>query len=43
VFIGILLTCFRLPFSASATNNEQAAAKAAAVNADSGAPTMYQL
>ncbi|KEH30829.1 scavenger mRNA decapping enzyme carboxy-term-binding protein [Medicago truncatula] len=35
------IQCRRLPFSASATNNEQAAAKAAAVNADSGAPTIF--
>ncbi|KAJ1393402.1 HIT-like domain [Sesbania bispinosa] len=35
------LQCRRLPFSASAANNEQAAAKAAAVNADSGAPTVF--
>ncbi|KAF7842568.1 14 kDa zinc-binding protein [Senna tora] len=31
----------RLPFSTGATNNEEAAAKAAAVNADSGAPTIF--
>ena len=31
----------RLQFHASATNNEEAAARAAAANADSGAPTMY--
>lgn len=41
MFVDILLTYYRLPFSISASNNEQAAAKAAAVNADSGAPTMY--
>ncbi|KAE9597307.1 hypothetical protein Lal_00007957 [Lupinus albus] len=35
------LQCRRLPFSASASNDEQAAAKAAAVNADSGAPTIF--
>lgn len=33
---------YRLPFRASAANDEQAAAKAAAANADSGAPTMYR-
>lgn len=32
----------RLQFYASATNNEEAAARAAAANADSGAPTMYR-
>uniref|UniRef100_A0A2N9F3J5 Uncharacterized protein n=1 Tax=Fagus sylvatica TaxID=28930 RepID=A0A2N9F3J5_FAGSY len=31
----------RLQFYASATNNEEAASRAAAANADSGAPTMY--
>jgi hypothetical protein len=41
ISVGILLTHFRSPFSAGTANNEQAAAKAAAVNADSGAPTMY--
>ena len=35
------LTYYRLPFSARAAHDEQAAAKAAAANADSGAPTMY--
>lgn len=37
-----MLAYYRLPFSVCAANDEQAAAKAAAVNADSGAPTMYQ-
>jgi hypothetical protein len=31
----------RLQFNASATNNEEAAARESAANADSGAPTMY--
>ncbi|CAK8577398.1 unnamed protein product [Lathyrus sativus] len=31
----------RLRFSACAANNEQAAARAAAINADSGAPTIF--
>ncbi|CAJ2650279.1 unnamed protein product [Trifolium pratense] len=35
------IQCRRSPFSTSAANNEQAAAKAAAVNADSGAPTIF--
>ncbi|XP_015960231.1 14 kDa zinc-binding protein [Arachis duranensis] len=35
------LPCRRLPFSARATHDEQAAAKAAAATADSGAPTIF--
>ncbi|XP_057415668.1 14 kDa zinc-binding protein isoform X2 [Lotus japonicus] len=31
----------RFPFSTNAANNEEAAAKTAAVNADSGAPTIF--
>ncbi|KAI9122568.1 hypothetical protein K1719_006408 [Acacia pycnantha] len=31
----------RLPFSTGATNNEEAAAKAAALDADNGAPTIF--
>jgi len=40
MFFDILLSCYRLGFSTHATNNEEAAAKAAAVNFDSEAPTM---
>ena len=43
MFVDILLIYYRLRFSACAANNEQAAARAAAINADSGAPTMYCL
>lgn len=43
MFVDILLIYYRLRFSAIAANNEQAAARAAAINADSGAPTMYCL
>jgi hypothetical protein len=44
--LDLLFTCYllllsRLQFYASATNNEEAASRAAAANADSGAPTMY--
>lgn len=39
--VDILFASYRFPFSTNAANNEEAAAKAAAVNADSGAPTMY--
>ena len=38
----LLAYASRLQFYASATNNEEAAARAAAANADSGAPTMYR-
>ncbi|BAT80164.1 14 kDa zinc-binding protein-like isoform X1 [Vigna umbellata] len=34
-------SCYRLGFSTHATNNEEAAAKAAAVNFDSEAPTIF--
>lgn len=34
-------TCFRAMSSVKATNDEEAAARVAAVDADTGAPTVY--
>lgn len=34
-------TCFRALSSVKATNDEEAAARVTAVDADTGAPTMY--
>ncbi|XP_057415667.1 14 kDa zinc-binding protein isoform X1 [Lotus japonicus] len=39
--VSKFVQCRRFPFSTNAANNEEAAAKTAAVNADSGAPTIF--